>query len=93
MFTQLNTEEPLMLNINHVQNPICFPVSLDWILVWYLEAFEQRSKQREACNLVDPLWLLADDMAEQGDGGETAALLAHAFIHLIQKMLYRDTCR
>lgn len=41
---------------------------LDRTLVWYLEAFEQRSKQREACNLVDPLWLLADNMAEEGDG-------------------------
>lgn len=69
--------------ISGQNNPFVTPITFDWPLVWYLEAFEQRGKKREACDLVDPWWLLANNMAKESDSGQTAALLAHAFIHLI----------
>lgn len=53
----------------------------------YLQAFEQREQQRVAGDLVDPRRLLADDMAEQGEGGQPAGVLGHALVHLVQKVL------
>lgn len=53
----------------------------------YLEAFEQREQQRVAGDLVDPRRLFADDVAEQGEGGQPAALFGHTLVHLVQKVL------
>lgn len=53
----------------------------------YLQAFEQRQQQRVAGDLVDPGRLLADDVSEQGEGGQPAGLFGHALVHLVQKVL------
>lgn len=37
---------------------------------------------------MDPRWLLADDMAKQGEGGQPAGVLGHALTHLVQKVLW-----
>lgn len=36
---------------------------------------------------MDPRRLLADYMAEQGEGGQPAGLFGHTLIHLVQKVL------
>lgn len=37
---------------------------------------------------MDPGRLLADYMAEQGEGGQSAGLLGHTLVHLVQKVLW-----
>lgn len=36
---------------------------------------------------MDPRWLFADYMAEQGEGGQPTGLFGHTLIHLVQKVL------
>lgn len=36
---------------------------------------------------MDPRRLLADDVAEEGEGGQAAGLFGHALVHLVQKVL------
>lgn len=39
---------------------------------------------------MDPGRLLADYMAEQGEGGQSAGLFGHTLVHLVQKVLSRS---
>lgn len=39
---------------------------------------------------MDPGRLLADYMAEQGEGGQSAGLFGHTLVHLVQKVLSRE---
>lgn len=71
--TEKNTEKPV---VRRVAPRGC-----------YLEAFEQGEQQRVAGDLVDPRRLLADDVAQQGEGGQPAGVLGHALVHLVQKVL------
>ena len=42
---------------------------------------------------MDPGRLLADYMAEQGEGGQPAGLFGHTLVHLVQKVLRKRDSR
>ena len=53
----------------------------------YLKAFEDRGQEGGASDLVDPRWVPADDVPQQGEGAQATGRSRQAFVELIKQVL------